>query len=273
MEKGEHAQLLNITPSRPPVIISTHHKLGLAPRINPTRAPRVAHQLLASHPWFKSTPTLLLTLRCILSQLALESNGTPGTKAAAFSDAVTRLRRRKGLIKFWKRRRNVLWRTHRWEPSRSCFVFGTKEVIWSGIHEAYVLIFAEPQGLAIKEGERFLQEWMPIGLCWRVIQKWTDKHRWDRTNPAYNAVKEIVKEVLADGLNFLEDYHGPRPTAHDPRPTTCSKPASPSAFFTHNRKVLSCSALVGEISNPSTPATDRRKTGVSSIDSFHGSLC
>jgi hypothetical protein len=93
MEKGEHAQLLNITPSRPPVIISTHHKLGHAPRINPARAPRVAHQLLASHPWFKSIPTLLLTLRCISSQFALEDNGTTGTIVADFSDAVTRLRR------------------------------------------------------------------------------------------------------------------------------------------------------------------------------------
>jgi hypothetical protein len=35
----------------------------------------------------------------------------------------------KDLIKRWKRRRDELWRTHRWNTSRSCFVLGTKEVI------------------------------------------------------------------------------------------------------------------------------------------------
>jgi len=44
-------------------------------------------------------------------------------------------------------------------------------------------------------------------------------------------------------------------------PMTCSKSASSPAFFTHSRKVLSRSASVGEISTPSTLATDRRKNG------------
>lgn len=33
------------------------------------------------------------------------------------------------------------------------------------------------------------------------------KYRSDRTNLAYNAVKEIVNEILTDGLKFLEAYH------------------------------------------------------------------
>jgi hypothetical protein len=75
-------------------------------------------------------------------------------------------------------------------------------VIQSGIHEDYVIAFAEPQELTIKEIERFLHDWIPLGLCWRVVQKWIDKYRRDRTNPAYNAVKEMVKDIFADGLNF-----------------------------------------------------------------------
>jgi hypothetical protein len=149
-------------------------------------------------------------------------------------------------------------------PLGPAFVFGTKEVIWSGIHEAYVLIFAEPQGLAIKEGERFLQEWMPIGLCWRVIQKWADKHRWDRTNSAYNAIKEIAKEILADGLKFLEDYRDPRP-ARNP-------PLHPPSLPTTERCCLVVPRSARSRTHRLRPQTDG-KTGVSSIDSFHCSLC
>jgi hypothetical protein len=47
---------------------------------------------------------------------------------------------------------------------------------------------------------------MPLGLCWRVVQKWIGKYRRDKTNLAYNAVKEIAKEIL-DGLNILKGYH------------------------------------------------------------------
>jgi hypothetical protein len=45
---------------------------------------------------------------------------------------------------------------------------------------------------------------MLLGLCWKVVQKWIDKYRRDRTSPAYTAVNEIAKEILADGL---EGYH------------------------------------------------------------------
>jgi hypothetical protein len=70
-----------------------------------------------------------------------------------------------------------------------------------------VVDVAELQGLTIREAERFVQEWTPLRLCWRVVQKWIDKCRRDRTNLAYNAVKEIANEILTDELNFLEADH------------------------------------------------------------------
>jgi hypothetical protein len=78
----------------------------------------------------------------------------------------------------------------------------------NGLLTQYLAVdVAEPQGFTIREAERFLQERMPPRLCWRIVQKRIDKYRRDRTNLAYNAVKEIANEILTDGLKFLEAYH------------------------------------------------------------------
>jgi hypothetical protein len=66
---------------------------------------------------------------------------------------------------------------------------------------------AERDGLTIKEVERSLQEYRPLGLFWIVVQKWTKEYRKDTTNPAYRAIKEMMKEIRAEGQKFLEGYH------------------------------------------------------------------